>query len=179
MNSFECKSCLAFQILTVYSSLGFTQIWQFQCLLWHFCLKSYLPWFYVLSGDNVLFQVYKTVCSGYLYLIQDSCYSHKLLCSFYPFPSKPMFSRPNISTHHKSCCRKKVISYHISATVLLQKKHLHCSGAVSKSQRSDTLTCLKVCNGNVPSEWAVHKGSLQLLPEHVLRTRSDGSCLYW
>lgn len=179
MISFECKSCLAFQILTVCSALGFTQIWQLQCLLLHFGLKRYSPLFYVLGDDNIFLQVYKTVYFGYLYLMEDSCYSHKLRCSFYPFPSKPVFSRPNIRIHHKSCCRKNVVSHHFSATMLLQKKHLHSSGAVSKSHTKDTWTCLKVCNGNVPIEWAVHKGSLQLLSEHVLRTRFDGSCLQW
>lgn len=157
--------------------------WQLQYLLLHFCLKKYSPWFYVLDDDNILFQVYKTVCFGYLYLMEDSCYSHKLLCSFYPFPSKPMLPRPNIRTDPKSCCRKNVI-YITSVllyftSMLLQNLHLDCSGAVSKSQRNDTQMCLKICNGNVPSEWAVHKGSLQLLQEHVLRSRFGGSCLQW
>lgn len=86
----------------------------------------------------------------------------------------------------KATLQKSIISLHHSATSLLQKKHLHYLGAVGKSHRNVlashgnvTWKCLNVCGEKVHNEGKVHSSSFQLLSEHLLRSRFDGSCFPW
>lgn len=109
---------------------------QLLCLLLCFGLMRYLLCFYVLGDDNILLQVYKPSCFGYLCSMEDSCQIQKLLCRFSPFLSKPVFSGTTSRICQKSYFTKKIISLYPSATMLLRKKHLYYSGVVGKSHRN-------------------------------------------
>lgn len=160
---------------------------QLLCLLLHFGLKRYSPCFYGWVMTTYCFKSIKQL--GF-----DTCTQWKTVaratssCAHIPHSPASQCSPGQLAGFIIKATLQKVLFPFTTALQYCHKRntHLRYSGVVGKSHRNVLAShrniaweCVKVYNKNIPNERAVHKGSFQLLSEHVLRTKFDGNCLPW